>query len=82
MVPGTASVRTVTDNHSHMVEDAAVAALLEGNPVREDLEAANMVGIDFILNVIVDEHQRIVMPLLATWLRPTECSVNALLRAW
>jgi nickel-dependent lactate racemase len=61
MVPGTASVRTVTDNHSHMVEDAAVAALLEGNPVREDLEeAANMVGIDFILNVIVDEHQRIV----------------------
>ena len=61
VVPGTASARTVTENHSHMVKDTAVAALLDGNPVREDLEeAAAMVGVDFILNVIVDEHQRIV----------------------
>lgn len=61
MIPGTASAKTVTENHSHMVKDAATAALLDGNPVREDLEeAAAMVGIDFILNVIVDEHQRIV----------------------
>jgi len=61
LIPGTASERTVTENHSHMVKDTAVAALIDGNPVREDLEeAAAMVGIDFILNVIVDEHHRIV----------------------
>ena len=38
VVPGTASARTVTENHSHMVKDTAVAALLDGNPVREDSE--------------------------------------------
>lgn len=61
LVPGTASARTVTANHAHMVKDSAVAALLDGNPVREDLEeAAAMVGIDFILNVIVDENHRVI----------------------
>ncbi len=61
LVPGVAAPITVNRNHSHMVDDAAVAANLVGNPVREDLEeAAAMVGADFILNVVVDEHHRVI----------------------
>jgi nickel-dependent lactate racemase len=45
-----------------MVEDAARAGKLTGNPVREDIEeAAAMVGIDFLLNVVLDEHKQILL---------------------
>ena len=61
IMPGVASRRSVNANHSHMIKDAAIATVLEGNPVREDLEeAAEMIGANFILNVIVDEHQRVI----------------------
>lgn len=61
LVPGVAAPITVNCNHGHMVEDGAVAASLEGNPVREDLEeAAALVGVDFILNVVVDEHHKVI----------------------
>jgi len=56
--PGCASEVGVTANHGMMVDPGAAAACLEHNPVRADIEeAAGLVGIDFILNVIVDgEH--------------------------
>ena len=61
VVPGTASSRTITANHSHMLEAGAEAAKLEGNPVREDLEeACAFVGVDFVFNVVLDEHKTIV----------------------
>ncbi|NMB26244.1 MAG: nickel-dependent lactate racemase [Firmicutes bacterium] len=61
LVPGVAAPVTVNRNHGHMVDDAAVAARLEGNPVREDLEeAAALVGADFILNVVVDEYHKVI----------------------
>lgn len=44
-----------------MVDPAASAGRLEGNPVREDIEeAAAMVGVDFIVNVVLDAHKQIV----------------------
>jgi nickel-dependent lactate racemase len=44
-----------------MVRPEAVAGRLEGNPVRIDLEeGAAMLGVDFILNVLVDGQKRIV----------------------
>jgi len=61
IVPGVAAPITIRSNHAHMVEDSAMAARLEGNPVREDLEeAVSMVGVDFLLNVIVDEQHRVI----------------------
>ena len=60
ILPGCASERTVTANHAMMVREEARAGHLDGNPVREDLEeGAGMVGIDFILNVVVDDHHRV-----------------------
>jgi len=59
--PGCASRRSVTANHAMMLRPGAEAARLEGNPVRMDLEeAVAMLGVDFILNVVVDGHHRIV----------------------
>jgi nickel-dependent lactate racemase len=59
--PGCASEEGVTANHAMMVRPEAVTGRLEGNPVRIDLEeAAGIVGVDFICNVVVDDEQRIV----------------------
>jgi len=61
IVPGCASERTVSPNHSMMTRPEAVAAHLEGNPVRMDLEeAAGFTNTGFILNAVLDADQRIV----------------------
>ena len=61
IMPGVSTRDAIQSNHSRMVEDAACAGKLEGNPVREDIEeAVAMVGVDFILNVVVDPTKRIL----------------------
>ena len=55
ILPGCASRAAVTANHAMLVLPEAAAGRTEGNPVRADLEeAVAMLGVDFILNVIVD----------------------------
>lgn len=59
--PGCASQAGVSANHAMMVQPEAAAGRVEGNPVRTDLEeAAAMVGVDFILNVVVDGEHKVV----------------------
>lgn len=61
ILPGCASKATIQANHAMMVDPAARTGNIEGNPVRRDIEEGSaLVGIDFILNVIVDDHKRIV----------------------
>ena len=61
ILPGCASLATVTANHAMMVRPEAVGGQNEGNPVREDIEeAVAMIGVDFILNVLVDAEHRVV----------------------
>lgn len=61
IIPGCASRKTVNANHGHMISDSAVAATLDGNPVREDLEeGVAMLGVDFIFNVVVNEQHQIL----------------------
>ena len=60
-IPGVASLRTIQANHSLMVEPNAVAGHYEDNPVRQDIEEAGaMLGIDFVLNVVLDAEFDIV----------------------
>ena len=62
IMPGVASRASIQGNHSMMIRDDAHAGKLEGNPVRAEIEeACAMVGVDFILNVVLDEHKRIAM---------------------
>lgn len=64
ILPGCASRATLNANHAMMVRPQACAGRLpeEGNPVRADIEGgAALLGVDFILNVIVEgAHHRIV----------------------
>ena len=61
IMPGVSTRAAIQTNHSRMVEDAACAGKLDGNPVREDIEeAAAMVGVDFIVNVVLDAHKEII----------------------
>ena len=61
VIPGCATRETIQANHSMMVMDDAHAGKLDGNPVREDLEEAGRIaGIDYIVNVVLDEHKEIV----------------------
>ena len=60
ILPGCASAATVTANHAMMVRPEAATGRLEGNPVRADIEeGVAMLGVDFILNVLVDGEHRI-----------------------
>jgi nickel-dependent lactate racemase len=61
ILPGCASEITVRANHAMMVRHEARAGRLGDNPVRVDIEeGVAMLGVDFILNVLVDGHHRIV----------------------
>jgi len=61
VMPGCSTPDAIQNNHSKMVRDDAHAGKLSGNPVREDIEeAAAMVGVDYILNVVLDEHKEII----------------------
>lgn len=61
ILPGCASRVTVNANHAMLLRQGASAGQIEGNPVRLDLEeGAAMLGVDFILNVVVDGKHHIV----------------------
>ena len=61
IMPGVSTREAIQANHSRMVEAAACAGKLEGNPVREDIEeAAAICGVDYIVNVVLDAHKEIV----------------------
>lgn len=61
IVPGCASHKTIAANHSWMTQDQAKAGVIAGNPVREDIEeAASMVKVDFIVNVVLNTHKEII----------------------
>jgi lactate racemase len=61
LMPGTCSRNSIQVNHSMMLDKGAETGRYIGNPVREDMEeAGNMVGIDFIFNVILDDDKKII----------------------
>ena len=61
IMPGCSTHDAIQTNHRFMVQEAACAGNLEGNPIREDIEeSGKMLGIDYILNVVLDEHKKIV----------------------
>lgn len=61
LMPGCSTNEAITINHSMMTDPRCVAGNIKDNPLRLDLEeAASMVGIDFILNVVLDEQKKIV----------------------
>lgn len=60
LMPGVCSRKTVSANHSMMLEEEAAAGIFHNNPVRQDIEEAGKIaGIDFLFNVIIDDSKKI-----------------------
>jgi nickel-dependent lactate racemase len=69
VVPGISTLDTIRANHGMMLEPSARAGVMEGNPVREDIdEAGGIVGIDFLLNVVLDEERRVLHAVAGDYL--------------
>ena len=61
IMPGCSTPEAIQQNHRMMVSPDACAGKLQGNPVRADIEEAGAIcGIDYIVNVVLDEHKKIV----------------------
>ncbi len=62
LVPGVCSAATIRHNHALMIQPGARLGVLDGNPVREDIEEAGaLIGVDFVLNVIVNSAHAVVI---------------------
>ena len=61
LMPGVSTPKAIQQNHRLMVQNKAFSGNLTDNPLRQDIEdAGKIVGIDFIVNVILDEKKKIV----------------------
>lgn len=61
IMPGVSSQAAIQKNHSLMVQPTACAGRLSDNPLRQDIEEAGRIcGIDYLVNVVLDEHRQIV----------------------
>jgi len=61
LMPGVSTPDAIQANHRMMVHPDACAGRLEGNPIREDIEEAGEIcGVDYIVNVVLDEHKKVV----------------------
>jgi len=61
VIPGVAGKQTIERNHSLMTQPNAEPGVADSNPVREDLEeAGSRVGLRYVVNVVLDEGNRIV----------------------
>ena len=55
ILPAVASRETIIQNHLMVVEPGVGIGLVEGNPIREEIEeVAEIVGLDFIFNLVLD----------------------------
>ena len=71
-MPGVSTHDAIQANHKRMVDERAHAGNLDTNPVRIDIdEVGSFVHIDFIVNVVLDEHKKSATAWRATILRRT-----------
>jgi nickel-dependent lactate racemase len=61
VMPAISCANTIQHNHAMLLNSKARTGVLEGNPVHEDMtEGAKLVGVDFILNVVMNSKGKIV----------------------
>jgi nickel-dependent lactate racemase len=61
ILPGICGRKTIEDNHAKMTHPNARAGNLRGNPVHEEMqEAAEKVGVDFNINIVINENHKII----------------------
>ena len=61
VAPGICSRSTIAGNHKHFLDSGAKAGKIKGNPIREEIEEiGEMVGINFMVNAILNSHKKVV----------------------
>jgi nickel-dependent lactate racemase len=61
IAPGVCSRNTIANNHKNFLEPGAKAGRIQGNPIREEIEEiGEMVGIDFMVNAVLNSHKKVV----------------------
>ena len=61
VAPGVCSRETIANNHKHFLDPGAKAGRIKGNPFREEIEEiGEMVGIDFMVNAVLNSHKKVV----------------------
>lgn len=69
VMPGISSRRSIEHNHGMVLLPGVQAGVLEGNPVREDIEEVGKIaGIDFIFNVILSDRKEIIKAVCGNYL--------------
>jgi nickel-dependent lactate racemase len=81
ILPGVAGRKTIENNHSRMVKLMGHLPPQKENPVSlEMIEAAEMIGVDFIINVVTNSDREVVKvtagDLKAAWYEGIECSAS------
>lgn len=70
IMPGVSTCAAIQANHSMMVCDEAATGRMKGNPVREDIDSvAEFCPIDYIVNVVLSEHKKILKSFAGHYLR-------------
>lgn len=70
IMPGVSTPAAIQANHRNMLHEDARAGILDGNPVREDLdEAIEHCPIDFIVNVVLDENKEIIHSVAGDYIK-------------
>ncbi|MCL2142259.1 MAG: nickel-dependent lactate racemase, partial [Methanimicrococcus sp.] len=60
LLPGLSSRLSVIENHKLMIDKHSISGRVD-SPVRQDSEeAAGIIGLDFILNVVLDGHKNVI----------------------
>ena len=78
LVIGCGGEATIRANHAHLVEPEATMGRVEGNPAREDIDAiGGMVGINLIINVVLNGHKEIVRAVAGHYLSAHRAGVAA-----
>jgi nickel-dependent lactate racemase len=61
ILPGICGRKTIEVNHSKMIHPTSRAGNLKDNPVHQEMqEAAEKVGVDFNINVVINENHKII----------------------
>ncbi|MDK2820669.1 MAG: hypothetical protein PWP31_634 [Clostridia bacterium] len=68
---------TIRANHAHLLDPEARLGRIEGNPAREDIdEIGGIVGINLIINVVLNNHKKIVKAFAGHYLKAHRAGVQ------
>ena len=77
LLPGVASFETIRQNHSMMTLPKAEPGVVDGNPVRDDIEeGARIAGMDYIVNMVLNEDKGIVQAVAGDFVEAHRAAIK------